>query len=117
MFNDIIKNLSQLLKFDSAQAEPEAGAPFGKGARKSLDYFLNLAAFLGFKTKNYDGYAGEVEFGKGKDFAILAHLDVVPAGSGWTHDPFGGESIQRTGASGAGARWTTKAPLYVPFTR
>lgn len=91
MFNDIIKNLSQLLKFDSAQAEPEAGAPFGKGARKSLDYFLNLAAFLGFKTKNYDGYAGEVEFGKGKDFAILAHLDVVPAGSGWTHDPFGGE--------------------------
>ncbi len=91
MFDDIVKNLSQLIKFNSAQAAPEAGAPFGAGARKALDYFLSLAAFLGFKTKNYDGYAGEVVFGTGKDFAILAHLDVVPAGGGWTRDAFGGE--------------------------
>ena len=91
MFNDITKNLSQLIRFNSAKAEPEEGAPFGAGAKKALDYFLNLARFLGFKTKNYDGYAGEVVFGTGKDFAILAHLDVVPAGGGWTHDPFGGE--------------------------
>ena len=91
MFNDIVKNLSQLIRFNSAKAEPEEGAPFGAGAKKALDYFLNLARFLGFKTKNYDGYAGEVIFGTGKAFAILAHLDVVPAGGGWTHDPFGGE--------------------------
>lgn len=91
MFNDLIKNLSQLIKFNSAQAKPEAGAPFGAGAKKALDFFLNLASFLGFKTKNYDGYAGEVVYGQGKEFAILAHLDVVPAGGGWTHEPFGGE--------------------------
>ncbi|MDE7167909.1 MAG: Sapep family Mn(2+)-dependent dipeptidase [Clostridia bacterium] len=91
MFNDILKNLSQLIKFNSSKGEPEEGAPFGSGAKKALDYFLSLAEFLGFKTKNYDGYAGEVVFGTGKDFAILAHLDVVPAGSGWTHEPFGGE--------------------------
>ncbi len=30
-------------------------------------------------------------FGEGEEFAVLAHLDVVPAGSGWTHEPFGGE--------------------------
>jgi len=24
-------------------------------------------------------------------FAILAHMDTVPVGTGWTHDPFGGE--------------------------
>lgn len=91
MFNDIVKNLSQLIKFDSSQAPAENGAPFGKGARKALDFFLSLAQFLGFKTNNYDGYAGEVIFGEGKEFAILAHLDVVPAGNGWSHDPFGGE--------------------------
>ena len=91
MFNDIVKNLSQIIKFNSSKSVPEEGAPFGSGAKKALDYFLSLAEFLGFKTKNYDGYAGEVVFGTGKDFAILAHLDVVPAGSGWTHDPFGGE--------------------------
>jgi len=91
MLNDIVKNISQIIRFDSSQAPAEENAPFGKGARKALDYFLSLASFLGFETKDYDGYAGEVIFGKGKEFAILAHLDVVPAGEGWTHDPFGGE--------------------------
>lgn len=46
---------------------------------------------MGFETRNYDNYVGEVLFGEGEPFAILAHLDVVPAGSGWTHAPFGGE--------------------------
>ena len=91
MFDDIIKNISQIIKFPSYQQPAEEGAPFGKGAKDALDYFLSLAGFLGFETKNYDGYAGEVIFGKGKEFAILAHLDVVPAGSGWSRDPFGGE--------------------------
>jgi succinyl-diaminopimelate desuccinylase len=90
-FNDIVKNLSQIVKFNSAQAEKEEGKPFGDGAAKCLDFYLSLANFLGFETKNYDNYIGEVIFGSGEDFAILAHLDVVPAGSGWTHDPFGGE--------------------------
>lgn len=88
----IIQNISAIIKFDSSQAPATEGAPFGEGVKKSLDYFLALAEYLGFKTKNYDGYAGEVIFGKGKDFAVLAHLDVVPAGNGWTHDPFGGET-------------------------
>lgn len=88
---DIIKNISDIVKFDSSQAPAVEGKPFGEGAAKSLDYFLSLAEFFGFETKNYDNYVGEVAWGSGEDFAILAHLDVVPAGSGWTHDPFGGE--------------------------
>ena len=91
MFENLLKDLSQIIKFDSSQAPAEEGAPFGKGARLTLDYFLKLAASFGFETRDYDGYAGEVIFGEGEEFAILAHLDVVPAGSGWTHDPFGGE--------------------------
>ena len=27
----------------------------------------------------------------GKIMAIIGHLDVVPAGSGWSHEPYGGE--------------------------
>ena len=46
---------------------------------------------MGFETINYDGYAGEVIFGEGEEFAVLAHLDVVPAGNGWTREPFGGQ--------------------------
>lgn len=90
-FDDITKNLSQLVKFNSTQAPALEGKPFGEGAAKCLEFFLSLAQFMGFETKNYDNYVGEVCFGEGEDFAILAHLDVVPAGSGWTHDPFGGQ--------------------------
>ena len=89
--NDIIAAISEIVRFDSSQSEPLAGAPFGEGAKKSLDYFLSLASSFGFETKNYEGYAGEVTFGEGEEFAILVHLDVVPAGNGWTHSPFGGE--------------------------
>lgn len=90
-FQDILDKISEIIKINSEQSAPEAGAPFGRGARQALDYFLSLAQSFGFETHDIDGYAGEVIFGEGEEFAILAHLDVVPAGSGWTHEPFGGE--------------------------
>lgn len=90
-FDDIVKNISRIVAIDSSQSPAKEGKPFGEGAAQALDYFLSLASYLGFETKNYDNYVGEVAFGSGEDFAVLAHLDVVPAGSGWTHAPFGGE--------------------------
>ena len=90
-FDDIVKNLAQAITYDSSQAPAADGMPFGEGAAKCLDFYLSLAEFLGFETHNYDNYVGEVVWGSGKDFAVLAHIDVVPAGSGWTHEPFGGE--------------------------
>lgn len=90
--SEVIKSISDIIKFDSSQQPPLKGMPFGEGAAKCLAWFLDLANSFGFETKNYDNYAGEVIFGEGEEFAILAHLDVVPAGSGWTHDPFGGET-------------------------
>ena len=90
-FADIVKNLSQIIKFNSEQAPAEEGKPFGAENARCLEFYLSLASFLGFETKNFDNFVGEVTFGGGEDFAVLAHLDVVPAGSGWTHEPFGGE--------------------------
>lgn len=89
--SDIIDDISDIIKYDSSQKPAKDGMPFGEGAAKCLEKFLSVAASFGFETKNYDNYVGEVIFGEGEEFAILAHLDVVPAGSGWTHDPFGGE--------------------------
>ena len=91
MTKNIRRYISELVQINSEQTAAKDGAPFGTGARKALDWFLNLAHSFGFETINYDGYAGEVIFGDGEEFAVLAHLDVVPAGDGWTHDPFGGE--------------------------
>ena len=90
-FDRIVRSIREMISFDSSQTPPEDGMPFGRGAAKCLGAFLALAGSLGFQTRNYDNYAGEVVFGEGEEFAILCHLDVVPAGGGWTHPPFGGE--------------------------
>lgn len=91
LFENAVKTISEIIKFDSSQKPPEEGAPFGRETADCLKYFLRLAESFGFETKNYDNYVGEVIFGEGEEFAILAHLDVMPAGGGWLHDPFGGE--------------------------
>ena len=89
--NDTVKTIQELIRIDSTNQPAEEGMPFGKGAARALQACLSCAAAMGFETRNYDNYVGEVLFGEGEPFAILAHLDVVPAGSGWTHAPFGGE--------------------------
>ena len=89
-FNQIVEATAKILTYDSSMKEAVENCPFGKETAECLEYFLNLAAEMGFETHNYDNYVGEVVFGEGKEFAILAHLDVVPAGSGWNYPPFGG---------------------------
>jgi succinyl-diaminopimelate desuccinylase len=88
----MIQALQELLRFKSVKSEPENDAPFGKGIKATLEHALNLGEQMGFKTKNVDQYAGYIEYGTGKEMlGILCHLDVVPEGDHWTHDPFGGE--------------------------
>ena len=66
--------------------------PFGKGVQDSLEHMLKAGEEMGFETFNDDNYAGHIEFSapEGGDdyFGIVGHLDVVPAGTGWTNDPF-----------------------------
>lgn len=90
-FDEAVKSISESIHFDSSLDKHTASEPFGKGAADCLNHFLKLAESLGFKTNNYGNYIGEVIFGEGEEFAILCHLDVVPAGDGWTKAPFGGE--------------------------
>lgn len=89
-FNEIVLSTVEMIKFDSSLKPAEENAPFGKQTAACLQAFLKLAEDMGFETHNYDNYVGEVVFGEGKDFAVLAHLDVVPAGSGWKYPPFAG---------------------------
>ena len=92
LLKQTVTSISESIRFDSSLADPIQDMPFGQGAADCLKHFLDTAERLGFETRNYDNYAGEVLFGEGEEaFAVLAHLDVVPAGSGWARDPFGGE--------------------------
>ena len=90
LLKQTVASISESIRFDSSWQEPAPDMPFGQGAAHCLAHFLRTAAALGFETHNYDNYVGEVIFGSGEPFAVLAHLDVVPAGDGWTRDPFCG---------------------------
>lgn len=89
----ILTSTQELLQIPSVGTEPAGpDKPFGIETDRALQYMLQLGKQHGFTVKNVDGYAGHVEYGDGEDYvAVLAHLDVVPAGSGWTYPPFGAE--------------------------
>lgn len=66
-------------------------APFGESVMQSLESALELGRKLGFTTKNYDGYAGEINIGTGDYIVgVLCHVDVVAAGDGWNTEAFEG---------------------------
>ena len=92
MQNDLLACLQENLRIPSVEEAPADGAPYGIACRESLNHVLKTAAELGFRTENVDGHMGWCEYGEGEEMiAVLGHLDVVPAGDGWSFDPWGGE--------------------------
>lgn len=86
-----LKDIEALVSINSVESTPAEGAPFGQGARAALDKTLELAAGMGFATRNCENYIGYAEL-PGADaekyLATICHVDVVPEGNGWTGDPF-----------------------------
>ena len=73
--------IPSLENFDTAKD----GAPFGIEVSNALNYMLDLGREAGFEVIDYDGYAGAIIYGEGKEsVGMLGHLDVVPFGEGWT---------------------------------
>lgn len=91
-FEEQVKSLQGLLRIRSVEAIGENRTPFGQGTRDCLDYCLDLGKSMGFKAVNLHDRCGYLEYGEGEEMvAVLGHLDVVPEGTGWLHDPYGAE--------------------------
>lgn len=89
--NDYLNDLISLMKIPSVRDDTAATDEYPLGPRPSqaLKAFLEMADQDGFKTKNIDNVVGYAECGAGDEtLAILAHVDVMPAGKGWDTDPF-----------------------------
>lgn len=88
-FLDAILGLVSIESIARVDVTPEA--PYGEGPAKALDYVMKLCETLGIRTVNLGGKVAWAEIGQGEEIVgVLGHLDTVPAGSGWTHNP-GGE--------------------------
>lgn len=88
---ELLADTQQLLNINSVLDEKHSTetAPFGVGVKQALDYMLNLGKKDGFTVKHVDHIAGHIEMGQGEELlGILCHVDVVPAGEGWSSDPF-----------------------------
>ena len=93
---EMMETVQKWVRIPSVKGEAAPGAPFGTEARKALDTAMADCEKFGLKTQIFDGYAGHADLGEGNTrdaLAILAHLDVVPVGDGWTKEPFGGERV------------------------
>lgn len=87
----MLSDLFSLLEINSERDDSKADKehPFGPGPVKALEKFLEIAERDGYETRNVDNYAGHFIFGQGEEeLGIFAHMDVVPAGSGWNTDPY-----------------------------
>jgi len=92
-----IENLRRILRINSEEGEASEGKPFGEGVGRCLEEVLKIGEEMGFTVKNVDGYGGHIDWegaaseAERKIFGIIGHLDVVPAGNGWTHEPYGAD--------------------------
>lgn len=82
---EMLEDIKTLCRIDSTKASYRKGKPYGDGCFEALQEALAIGERYGFTINNYDNYVGTVDLnGMEKQLDILAHLDVVPAGDGWT---------------------------------
>ncbi len=89
----LLADLQSLIAIPSVLDESAATEelPFGPEPKRALDWLLEEGRKAGMLVKNVDNMAGHIEMGEGDELiGILCHVDVVPAGSNWTYEPFGG---------------------------
>lgn len=93
-FENQVKDLQSLIRIPSvSRGEPKAGMPYGEHVYNALRKAQEIAKRLGFeKVWDVEARCGVVEYGEGDEIvAVMAHLDVVPEGTGWTYPPYGAE--------------------------
>ena len=92
VWEDVVADIATLVEVDSVEDRSTAreGAPFGEGPRVALDRALAIAARMGLDAHDCEGHIGYADLpGKSEEqLALIAHLDIVPAGDGWRHGPF-----------------------------
>ncbi len=86
---EMLNDISSLISIPSVRGEKKDGKPYGEMPYAALQKALSISESYGFSCKDYDGYAGAVDYNnKETVLNIFAHLDVVEAGSDWITPPY-----------------------------
>lgn len=91
-WDDIVADIDTLVRIPSVEELDKAaeGAPYGPGPREALTATLKMAEGMGLETCDVEGHIGYADLPGGTDgqIGIIGHMDVVPAGPGWTFEPY-----------------------------
>lgn len=87
---EFLEDIKSFIAIPSVNAPPEEDAPFGPACALVLDEAVRRAGNFGFSAQHLEHKVAYVDLNDGPpQLDILAHLDVVPPGDGWTvTEPF-----------------------------
>ena len=93
---EMLDTLKDFIKIESVKSAPQPNMPYGKGLFDALMYVQSTSERLDLECVNLFGHMAYVDYGYGQEMlGILAHIDVVPRGDGWTMPAF--EGIEKDG--------------------
>ena len=80
---ELLQDLNALMSLESVNGVKD------DDCQKALEFMLKRARDFGLTGERITDNSAHITLGSGgKDCAVLAHLDVVPAGNNWTVNPF-----------------------------
>ncbi len=84
-----LSDLAEIISIPSVASEREGDYPYGAECAGALDKASELAEKYGFRVENHEYHCMSVLYGDSdKEVGIVCHLDVVPAGDGWSVPPY-----------------------------
>jgi len=94
---ELVRDISRLIAVKSVCDYGGDGYPMGKGCHEAAEYMTELGRQYGFHSEHDDYCVSILHPGtEGKhELGLLCHLDVVPEGSGWKHDPW--QAVEKDG--------------------
>lgn len=86
---EMMEDLARLVEVPSVVADPLPGKPYGEAPYEVLSRAVKIAERMGFTVKISDNTCMTAEYGgRPAQLCLMAHLDVVDAGDGWTKAPY-----------------------------
>lgn len=89
--NLLIEDICTLVRIPSVSEKTEnVEMPFGKNCLEAIKKACEISERMGFQSYNHENYCASMLW-KGEweaEIGIFGHADVVPAGTGWSGDPF-----------------------------
>jgi succinyl-diaminopimelate desuccinylase len=102
--DEMVSLLRSLILIPTVKGTAKEEMPFGADIDRAYELMLQTADLDGFDTFDADRWGGHIEMPgfeldqtgeiiatADETLGIPVHLDVVPPGDGWVHEPFGGQ--------------------------